>query len=551
MVIRHPAISIVREPPRRAELGPRLVALERLVALSESRLDEERLLGAREVVTRAAERLACSLDHTVVAFAGASGSGKSSLFNAIAGLGLSPVSVRRPTTVSTVACVWDPAGIEVARPLLDRVNVPRRQQVVRQSPLDRVPEDDLAGLVLLDLPDYDSAVRNHRAEVDRAVGLADAVIWVTDPQKYADAIWHERYLGTLAHHADVQVVLLNQIDKLGGADATACVEDLTSLLAAEGLAEVPVIAVSARGGVGMAALRGKLVELSASGDTAVRRLGADVDRVVADLAEDCLGPEWRPPAAVRNPACCPTSAATGSRHAWSRPPDSACSPTSSPTPTCAARSRRPAASVTMWRTHRERARTARLSGLARAAGEPASAPVQRTGAETAVAELVETAAHDMPEAWAESVRGIGASMTGTLIDTLDATLANTVVRAEASTRWWRYARACQWAALTVVLAGLVGTISLAVPAARHGLPTWGGVPGPVVLLVGGVLANLGVAQCARSARHRAARRLRESVVATVRERIDHAVTALVVDPVRAELARFREMRAEYRVARGT
>jgi energy-coupling factor transporter ATP-binding protein EcfA2 len=178
-----PAISIVREPQRRADLGPRLAALERLISLSEDRLDADRLNAARDVVARATDRLACSLGHTVVAFAGASGSGKSSLFNVIAGLGLSPVSVRRPTTVSTVACVWDPAGIATARPLLDRINVPRRQQVVRQSPLDRVAEDDLTGLVLLDLPDYDSAVRNHRAEVDRAVGLADAIIWVTDPQK--------------------------------------------------------------------------------------------------------------------------------------------------------------------------------------------------------------------------------------------------------------------------------------------------------------------------------------------------------------------------------
>ena len=58
---------------------------------------------------RAGERLALSRDHTVVALAGATGSGKSSLFNTIAGLPNCPRSgVRRPTTGVAHACVWGP-----------------------------------------------------------------------------------------------------------------------------------------------------------------------------------------------------------------------------------------------------------------------------------------------------------------------------------------------------------------------------------------------------------------------------------------------------------
>jgi GTP-binding protein EngB required for normal cell division len=546
-----PAISIVREPQRRADLGPRLAALERLISLSEDRLDADRLNAARDVVARATDRLACSLGHTVVAFAGASGSGKSSLFNVIAGLGLSPVSVRRPTTVSTVACVWDPAGIATARPLLDRINVPRRQQVVRQSPLDRVAEDDLTGLVLLDLPDYDSAVRNHRAEVDRAVGLADAIIWVTDPQKYADAIWHDRYLRGLAHHAEVQLVLLNQIDKLPEPDASTCVEDLSQLLAGEGLAEVPVIAVSARAGIGLAALRAKLVELTARGDVALRRLSADVDRVIAELADDCLGPESE---AVRNGAEPGVLPDASRDQITARLEQAAGLDALADTVTNAYLRRAEAATgsvpLTIWRSRRERARVRRLSGPVRAAAEPAPAPVQRTGAETAVAELVETAVRDMPQAWGEAVRAIGESSTGELIETLDATLANTVVRAETSTRWWVPARACQWACLTGVLAGVVGTIALVAPDMDHALPRLDGLPDPVWLLAIGALGSALVSLLSRLARRRAAFRLRESMVATVRERIDHAVTALVVEPVREELARYREMREEYRLARG-
>ena len=35
-------------------------------------------------------------------------------------------------------------------------------------------------------------------EVDRLVQLVDMLIWVVDPQKYADAALHDRYLIPLA-----------------------------------------------------------------------------------------------------------------------------------------------------------------------------------------------------------------------------------------------------------------------------------------------------------------------------------------------------------------
>ena len=64
---------------------------------------------------RAGERLGHGVEHTVVALAGATGSGKSSLFNALAGADLSTVGVRRPTTSVTSACAWG----EDASALLD------------------------------------------------------------------------------------------------------------------------------------------------------------------------------------------------------------------------------------------------------------------------------------------------------------------------------------------------------------------------------------------------------------------------------------------------
>ena len=68
--------------------------------------------------------------------------------------------------------------------------------------------------MLLDLPDHDSTELSHRLEVDRLVQLVDVLVWVVDPQKYADAALHDRYLKPLAGHADVMMVVLNQADRL-------------------------------------------------------------------------------------------------------------------------------------------------------------------------------------------------------------------------------------------------------------------------------------------------------------------------------------------------
>src|SRR6185436_16062527 len=119
-----------------------------------------RLAAARAMLNRAAERTALSQEHTVVALAGTTGSGKSSLFNALARLELSQAGFRRPTTSAAHACVW---GAHPADALLDWLGIPGDHRFHRDSGLD---SDDarLRGLVLLDLPDFDSVEDAHRAE---------------------------------------------------------------------------------------------------------------------------------------------------------------------------------------------------------------------------------------------------------------------------------------------------------------------------------------------------------------------------------------------------
>ena len=79
------------------ELDRRLLALREAVTLAHGRLEPEAVGEAEALVARAGVRLGLGLDTTVVALAGPTGAGKSSLFNALAGAELVAAGVRRPS----------------------------------------------------------------------------------------------------------------------------------------------------------------------------------------------------------------------------------------------------------------------------------------------------------------------------------------------------------------------------------------------------------------------------------------------------------------------
>jgi GTP-binding protein EngB required for normal cell division len=286
-------------PSRLAPLSARLDALAELVKIGRARdgFSAELLDSAEEVLRRAGERLRLSGDHTVVALAGGTGTGKSLLFNALAGAAFSPSGVTRPATRHVHACVW---GMQGAGPLLDWLGVQRRHRYARASALDS-GESALNGLLLLDLPDHDSVVTASMAAVDRLSRLADMVIWVLDPQKYADAAVHNRYLIPLAGHASVFVVVLNQIDLLDDQQRADCEDDLRRLLDSEGLSDTPLLAVSARTGEGVQELRALLAREVSASHAAGARIAADIDAIIGKYAVYAGGPA-APERAVPLPA---------------------------------------------------------------------------------------------------------------------------------------------------------------------------------------------------------------------------------------------------------
>ncbi|WP_141582687.1 GTPase family protein [Actinomadura sp. WMMA1423] len=263
------------EPAGPPALVDRLNGLDRLVQAGLGRLDQPVLDGADALLRRAGQRLRLSGDHTVVTLAGGTGSGKSSLFNAICGLELSPTGMRRPMTSQAHACVW---GLDGAGPLLDWLDVDKRHRYARASALDERADASLQGLVLIDLPDHDSIQAMHRAEVDRFVTIADLLVWVVDPQKYADAALHRNYIVPFARHTGVTLIVLNQVDRLAPHEIDDCVADLRRLLEAEGLADPRIVTTSAVAEDGVHGFRDTLVDAVAARRARTERLSADVDR---------------------------------------------------------------------------------------------------------------------------------------------------------------------------------------------------------------------------------------------------------------------------------
>jgi GTP-binding protein EngB required for normal cell division len=265
-----------------ASLSDRLNAVARLVQIGSARSGQEGfdpglLADAEALLARAGERLRLSAHHTIVVLAGGTGSGKSSLFNQLAGAHFSPVGVLRPVTREPHACVW---GMEGAGPLLDWLGIQPRRRYARSSALEE-GERALSGLLLVDLPDHDSVVTGGSAEVNRLVAQADLMVWVLDPQKYADAAVHSRYLVPMAGHSSVIAAALNQADVLTPEQVEDCVADLRRLLDAEGLQDARVVVTSATSEAGVADLRRALMETVIARQAALQRISADVDVVAA------------------------------------------------------------------------------------------------------------------------------------------------------------------------------------------------------------------------------------------------------------------------------
>lgn len=548
--------------PSGSPLSPRLDALRELVGLSRARLERSDLAEAGRVLDEAAARQRLSSRHTVVAVAGASGSGKSTLFNSLAGAQISETGLRRPTTAAPLACSWT----DGAAGLLDRLAIPGRLRR-RPQPGSTAADEALQGLVLVDLPDHDSAARGHRDQVDRVLALVDAVIWVVDPEKYADAALHERYLRPLAGHAEVTFVVLNQIDRLPGEAADQVLDDLRRLLDEDGMAlgehdepGATVLSLSALTGDGVGELRELLGRFVQDRTAATRRLSADVDAAAARLrpvyvaeGRPGLGERAREEFADRLAEAVGAAAAgQAAEREWRRNAGRACG-----TPW-----------LRLWRWYES---TRQPRGLDRGAftAPPEEQLTARQRVEQAVRTVADDAAAGLPGPWAQAVREAavhGAQGLPEALDELAGRAAGTEDRGtdtgngapagagaggtaqeqggRANVRpprpaWWPAAVLAQVAMTLLQIFGGLWLAGQIIGVLQPGLVT----PALVMLagIIGGPLVEWSCAAAARGPARRygqeAERRLREAAAACGRAR--------VLDPVSAELVRYREVRERF------
>ncbi len=536
--------------------GPQLIGrtegLESALRSGGDELEPAAVERAREVVDKVRERTGLTGNHTVVALAGATGSGKSSLFNALVGSSVATIGARRPTTSTPTAAVW---GGEDATGLLDWLGVGTRHVVPAGSAQPAI--GSLDGLVLLDLPDFDSRETSNREEAERVLDLVDVFVWVTDPQKYADARMHDDYVAALATHEAVTLVVLNQADRLTPAQAEQCADDLRRLLAMDGLRDARVVVTSAATGKGVDDLRGRLANAVAGRNAARTRLAADVTSATNALAGGVADRE--PGVTLQTRAALVEALARAA---------------GIPTVVTAVDRdyRHQAVARTGWPFTRWvralRPRPLRRLRLDQAAPEfaaadvravvgrsslPPPSPAARAAVDLASRQLGDDAAAGLPVRWADAVHDAASPDGRDLADALDQGIVGTSLKVPAPA-WWGVMGTLQ---LLLALTALVGLLWLAVLSVlgwfhlpEPSTPSWGPLPVPFVLLVGGLLVGVLLALLSRflagvGARRRAAlidRRLREAVATVAQDR--------VLGPVGEVLGRHEATRQALGRARG-
>jgi hypothetical protein len=215
-----------------------LPMIDQSLAAAVGVIDQSALGPVANMRNRLAARLAYPDDVLLAALAGGTGSGKSSLFNAIAGEDLASTGGVRPTTSHPQALVPTSRASALAG-YLDQIGIE-----------DRVLHDGQDWLCLIDLPDTDSVELDHRQRVDSLLPQIDCVIWVVDPEKYRDAALHHGYLAPMAAYQRQFVFVLNQRDRIEEGDVDRVKDDLIEALREDGIEDPTVLDTAAQPSAG-------------------------------------------------------------------------------------------------------------------------------------------------------------------------------------------------------------------------------------------------------------------------------------------------------------
>ena len=544
--------------PGALDLPQVLEDLARAVDLGERLGLGEELTQARDVLTQASHRRRLAPQTTVAALLGATGSGKSSLANAMAGSEVSRTARTRPTTTQPLAVVPDTA-VE-ATELLDWLSISHRVRVDGDWALG-------GSTVLVDLPDIDSDEPAHRVIAQRMAGKVDVLVWVLDPEKYADGVVHRDFLIPMAAHAEVMVVALNQVDRLDPESRDAVLSDLRRILDREGLGTVSVIPVSARTGRGVETLAHAVAAVASSRLASARSLVAHARRAASELGERTglitplgLGAPTPDPAARQAPQVHQSLDALRLAAASLAGVDVVSQAVEG-----SDRHRAHTRVGWFWLRWIEHLRRDPLRALHLGTGRspaPKSADAEQSDGATgpgvidltslppagpAATGRLRSSAHVYAVAACSALPGDLAAQTVLRSDEraerLAAPLELAVAQVDCGTWkcpvWWGLANVLQWVtALTALIGGLwlvtIHVLEDYLLLVSIDVPRWGAVPWPTILLLGGLLTGLVLAGLGTFLARLQARRHSGRIIERLRRATDEVVNAELIEPLKAE-----------------
>ncbi|MEA1935733.1 MAG: GTPase [Thermodesulfobacteriota bacterium] len=155
-----------------------------------------------------------------VVFIGGTGTGKSTLFNALCGSYISETGVERPKTAGTIAYVHKKTPLEDNFPFpefeVKRIREkndgsPNIPHVSRNFIVVEHARDDISHLVLTDTPDLDSLEIQNRQMAEDLYLLADVIVFITSQEKYADDV-PSRFLYRIHREGKPYFFLFNKAD---------------------------------------------------------------------------------------------------------------------------------------------------------------------------------------------------------------------------------------------------------------------------------------------------------------------------------------------------
>nr|WP_241698341.1 YfjP family GTPase [Flaviflexus huanghaiensis] len=451
--------------------------LSRAIDLAAGKVPGDLLARAAALRDTIIERQAAGLETTVAALFGATGSGKSSLFNALAGEQLARVAARRPTTSAPMAVSQQPAS-----DVLDWLEVNDRHL---KSGMFSTHGDRI---VLLDMPDIDSTEIENREIAQRLASVVDVLIWVLDPQKYADAVVHEDYLRAMSEHSDVTLIVLNQIDTIDEVERMSVRKDAERIIREDGL-DADVIPTSARTGEGISDLKARIVSVAATQEAAYERMTADVRSVGNDLKSNLGEPGKGVTTKDREAIVSAVASAAGVDHVakaaagsyryrgrtWVGWP-----------PLAWLRSIRvdPLKGLHLLP---EKGEVPALTGVR-------ATPAKESQVQGLVRGIVTDATEGMPPARRRDAAESAEYRVGNVLDHADRIIARADLGYSERPGWWSVWRLLQWVFLLIAAAGAIwiGVLwafeSLAMP--LPDTPQFGEFPVPPVLFLGGLLMGL-------------------------------------------------------------